>query len=62
MSQTPSTLKGRMSALGLPAQAESHGGREADHRLEFGRMLHRNGFARLSFFRLRSAGLAYFVA
>ena len=29
-------------------EAESHGGREVDHQLEFGRMLHGDGFARLS--------------
>jgi hypothetical protein len=34
-------------------EAESHGGPEVDHRLEFGRMLHRDGFARL--FTLQAA-------
>jgi hypothetical protein len=29
-------------------EAESHGGRQVDHQLEFGRMLHGDGFARFS--------------
>src|SRR6266576_2911177 len=43
-------------------EAESHGGREVDHQLEFGRMLHGDGFARLSILQAAIGRVAYFVA